>query len=85
MIDHKKENMKHIIQAGRFKAKCLKLMDDVHKQKYSLIITKRNKPIVKLVPIEEEQPSLLFGKMKGTAHIKTDLIQPIREEWDAGS
>lgn len=75
--------MKHIVQAGKFKAECLKLMDDVQAKKYSIIITKRNKPIAKLVPLEEETSSFLFGKMKGTAHIKDDLIQPIGESWDA--
>ena len=75
--------MKHVIQAGKFKAECLKIMDDVRAKKYTIIITKRNKPIAKLVPLEEENHSLLFGKMKGTALIKGDLIQPIGEEWDA--
>lgn len=75
--------MKRVIQAGKFKAECLKIMDDVQAKKYSIIITKRNKPIAKLVPLEGENDSLLFGKMKGTAHIKDDLIQPIGEEWNA--
>jgi prevent-host-death family protein len=74
--------MKRVIQAGKFKAECLKIMDDVQAKKYSIIITKRNKPIAKLVPFEEENRSL-FGKMKGTAHVTDDLIQPIGEEWDA--
>lgn len=75
--------MKRIIQAGKFKAECLKIMDDVHAKKYSIIITKRNKPIAELVPIEEAKSSLLFGSMKGTAHIKDDLVQPIGEDWDS--
>lgn len=74
--------MKRVIQAGKFKTECLKIMDDVQAKKYSIIITKRNKPVAKLIPLEEESPSL-FGKMKNTAHIKGDLIQPIGEEWNA--
>jgi prevent-host-death family protein len=70
------------IQAGKFKAKCLKLMDKVHRTKKRIIITKRNKPIAQLVPIEEEKGSL-FGKMKGTVHILEDIIPPIDEVWDA--
>ncbi len=70
------------IQAGKFKAKCLKLMDKVHRTKKRIIITKRNKPIAQLVPIEEEQASL-FGKMKGTVHILGDIVAPIDEAWDA--
>lgn len=74
--------MKRVIQAGKFKAECLKIMSDVQAKRYTIIITKRKKPIAKLVPIEESN-SLLFGKMKGTAHINDDLIQPIGEKWDA--
>ena len=70
------------IQAGKFKARCLKLMDKVHRTKKRIIITKRNKPIAQLVPIEEETTSL-FGKMKGTIHILGDIISPIDEVWDA--
>lgn len=70
------------IQAGKFKARCLKLMDKVHRTKKRIIITKRNKPIAQLVPIEEESGSL-FGKMKGTVQILGDIIAPIDEVWDA--
>ena len=70
------------IQAGKFKARCLKLMDKVHRTKTRIIITKRNKPIAQLVPIEEDKGSL-FGKMKGTVHILGDILAPIDQVWDA--
>ena len=76
--------MKRVIQAGIFKAQCLKIMDEVNKTKQSVLITKRNKPIARLVPIAEEKKSL-FGKMKGTIQIKGDLIQPTGDIWDADS
>lgn len=74
--------MAEYIQAGQFKARCLKLMDKVHRTKRKIIITKRNKPIAQLVPIEEDSASL-FGRMKGTIHILGDIIAPIDEVWDA--
>ncbi len=77
--------MKRMVQAGKFKAECLKIMDEVQKTKRSIIITKHNRPVVKLTPIEEDKNKSLFGKMKGSAHIKGDLIQPIGEDWDACS
>ena len=70
--------MTEYIQAGNFKAKCLKLIDKVHRTKRKIIITKRNKPIAQLVPIEEKSGSL-FGKMKGTIHIVGDIVAPIDE------
>jgi antitoxin (DNA-binding transcriptional repressor) of toxin-antitoxin stability system len=74
--------MKRIIQAGVFKAKCLKLMDEVNKSKKTITVTKHKIPIVKIIPIIEEKP-ILFGKMKGTAQIKGDIIKPIDEIWNA--
>ena len=42
------------ISAAVFKAQCLTLMEDVRSTKCPLIITKRGKPVAKLVPIEEQ-------------------------------
>ena len=38
------------IAAGKFKDICLKTLDDVSKTRTAVIITKRGKPIAKLVP-----------------------------------
>jgi prevent-host-death family protein len=70
------------IAAGKFKAKCLKLMNEVSRTRRRLIITKRNVPIVELVPLEKKQPSL-FGCMKGSVQFIGDITKPIGEEWDA--
>ena len=71
------------VGATEFKAKCLELMDEVHDRKRnSLVITKRGKPYVKLVPVEESDVPL-FGCMKGTVKILGDLTEPTGEEWDA--
>lgn len=77
--------MKRMIQAGKFKAECLKIMDEVQAKRQSVIITKRNKPVAKLTPIEKAENKSLFGIMRGTGHIKNDIIESIGEEWDASS
>lgn len=70
--------------AGKFKAECLKIMDEVKTKKIHVIITKRNIPVAELVPIEKKnRPS--YGWMKGTAQIKGNIIEPIDEVWDACS
>lgn len=76
--------MKHIIQAGKFKAECLHIMEMVKSKGMEFIITKRNVPIAKLTPIENRK-TRLFGKMKGSVHIKADVTEPIDEKWDADS
>jgi len=73
------------ISAGEFKAKCLKLMDEVASTHEPLVITKRGKPVVMMVPVEPEQATPLFGYMAGTATVRGDLIAPIDVEWEAES
>jgi prevent-host-death family protein len=70
------------ISATVFKAKCLKLIDEVARTGQSVVITKHGIPVAKLVPIPPHSRSL-FGYMKNTVNIKGDVIEPINEEWSA--
>lgn len=71
------------INAAEFKAKCLKLIDTVAATHEPLIITKRGKPLVKLVPVENEAPASMFGYMKGTVTLHGDIVAPLDETWSA--
>jgi len=71
-----------IVAAAQFKAECLHLLDVVHNQHLSYIITKRGKPFAKLVPIPD-QPVDYFGCMQETAFASGDIVSPIDIEWDA--
>lgn len=74
--------MSQEISAADFKAKCLKLMDSVEHDRTEVIITKRGRPVAKLVPYDESPPSV-FGFMSGTATIQGDILAPIDVSWDA--
>jgi prevent-host-death family protein len=67
------------VSAAEFKANCLRLMDEVAQQRRPIIITKRGKPVAKLVPVEEQGPIDLFGRMAGTIKICGDIISPIED------
>ncbi|MBI4903983.1 MAG: type II toxin-antitoxin system Phd/YefM family antitoxin [Acidobacteria bacterium] len=69
------------IGATEFKAKCLTLLDDVKRKRHELIVTKRGKPVAKLVPIEDDKRPL-FGRMKGTVEIVGDIFST-GEKWNA--
>jgi prevent-host-death family protein len=51
------------ITASEFKAKCLALLDNVDPE--GIVITKRGKPVAKLVPVKPRTSGHLIGAMKG--------------------
>jgi prevent-host-death family protein len=69
------------VAATEFKANCLRLMDEVAQQRRPIIITKRGKPVAKLVPVEpvENEAIDLFGRMAGSITICGDIISPIED------
>ncbi|RPJ80343.1 MAG: type II toxin-antitoxin system Phd/YefM family antitoxin [Acidobacteria bacterium] len=70
------------IKASEFKAKCLKLMDEVAETGEPIIITKNGKPVSQLTPYREKRNSA-FGALKGSVIIKGEIISPVDVEWEA--
>jgi prevent-host-death family protein len=72
------------MQASVFKSRCLKVMDRVQATGESVLVTKRGKPVVKVVPAEPEKDDL-FGFMKGKFEIVGDIVSPVTplEDWEA--
>lgn len=72
------------IAAGQFKARCLRLMDEVRSTREPILITKKGRPVAKLVPAER-QPEDIFGCLKDEIRIVGDIESPIVpwEDWDA--
>jgi prevent-host-death family protein len=70
------------IPAGEFKAKCLKLLDEVAEKRETLVITKRGKPVAEIRPIQDERQPFV-GSMKGSVVWMGDIISPIDVEWEA--
>jgi prevent-host-death family protein len=59
------------IAAAKFKEQCLALIDQVDKD--GLVITKRGKPVAKLIPISSDSASLI-GSLKGKIKIKGGIL-----------
>ena len=72
------------MKAGKFKAECLKVMERVRRTRRKIVITKRNVPVAKLVPVEEKEHHV-FGILKGTVHFNGDIVEPVDEVWNAAS
>ena len=71
------------IAAGKFKAQCLAIMDEVQAKREAVVITKRGKPVAKLVPVEGEEKDDIFGFFKGKIKVPGDVVRPALtpEEW----
>jgi prevent-host-death family protein len=65
------------IPAGEFKARCLALLDRVAETGQELVVTKRGRPVARLLPVEAPRP------LKGSVVWEGDLVSPIEEEWGA--
>ena len=70
------------IKASEFKAKCLKLMDEVAESGEEIVITKNGRPVSRLTPYREK-PESLFGIDRGRIEIHGDITEPIDVEWEA--
>ncbi|HVR22548.1 MAG TPA: type II toxin-antitoxin system Phd/YefM family antitoxin [Candidatus Polarisedimenticolia bacterium] len=64
------------IAAAKFKAHCLTLMDGAHKNREPIVITKRGKPVAKLVPAGNEDREFL-GRPEGIIRIVGDIESPL--------
>lgn len=71
------------MSAAEFKAKCLKIMDQVNSYHNEVVITKHGKPIAKLVPYSAKPARSLFGYLKDSITINDDITKPIDIKWNA--
>lgn len=68
------------LAAGKFKAECLAILDEVEAQGGSVVITKRGRPVARVVPLS--RPG---GSLRGSLIHEEDLIAPVDVAWDAHS
>ena len=68
------------IKASEFKAKCLRLMDEVEKTGQEIVITKHGRPVSRLVPYRK-RPQLAFGRNRDNIKILGDIVSPMPVEW----
>lgn len=72
------------MKASEFKAKCLKLMDEIADSGEEIVITKRGRPVAKLAPLHET-PKGWFGRDREIIRIHGDLTEPLDVVWEAES
>jgi prevent-host-death family protein len=72
------------LSATEFKSRCMAVMDSVQKTKEAVLITKRGRPVAKLVPAEEA-PREFLGRLEGIVRVVGDIESPIEplDAWNA--
>jgi prevent-host-death family protein len=68
------------IAAGKFKDVCLKMLDDVARTKAPVVITKRGRPVAKLVPYHKPTTR---ASLAGSVLQETGDAFGTGETWDA--
>jgi len=66
------------IAAGRFKAQCLALLDEVAAGGEELVVTKRGRPVARVVPLEA--PTSLRGSVKVLVSDE-ELLAPLHPDY----
>ena len=59
------------IGAAKFKEQCLAILDDVDED--GIVITKRGKPVAKLIPIQAASSDLI-GTLRGKLAVNGDIL-----------
>ncbi|MFH1952398.1 MAG: type II toxin-antitoxin system prevent-host-death family antitoxin [Pseudomonadota bacterium] len=66
------------INAAEFRANCFKILDQVKVTHKEVVITKRGKPIAKLVHVaRQNEKDPLLGSMEGLVETIGDLTKPV--------
>ena len=68
------------IAISQFKSHCLEIIEKLQTDKESIIITKRDREVAQILPINTKKISI-FGMLKNKAEI--DILEPIEEKWNA--
>ena len=74
------------IGAAEFKAKCLRVINDINKSREPVTITKHGRPVAVLMPAEQQSDiQSLFGAMQGTVSRYDDPFAPAAntKDWNA--
>ena len=72
-----------VLAISEFKAKCLRLLDQVEEKGETLVITRRGRPVAKVVPVSlPKRP--LRGSWKGLVRIKGDIVHfDTSQDWES--
>jgi prevent-host-death family protein len=66
------------VAAADFKARCLALLDRVAETGEPIVVTKRGRPVARVVPARSEKA----GSLRSSVTVHGDIVAPILGDWD---
>ncbi len=71
---------------SQFKAHALKIIDQIGRDRETVIITKRGKPLARLLPFEDKPSLAKPGQLADTLVFEEDIVSPLGEDmWEVCS
>ena len=70
------------IPAGKFKAQCLAILDNVASSHEPIIVTKYGKPVVQVIPYSSSKGTSK-NPLKNSILFEKNIIDPIDVQWEA--
>jgi prevent-host-death family protein len=55
-----------MVAISELKAHCLRLVDEVARRRREIIVTKRGKPVARVVPVDDIAPDDALTRLRGT-------------------
>ena len=75
--------MPETISKSKLKARMLEIFRDLEASGEELIVTDRDKPVLKIVPIKQKKAvAELFGDVQGRTTYLEDIDTPTLAEWE---
>jgi prevent-host-death family protein len=69
---------------SEFKAHCLQVFGRVAQTKETVVVTKRGKPLVEVIPFRNSDETPTPGKLSETLMFEKDIVSPLGESiWSA--
>lgn len=74
---------KTTVTTSELKARCSEIVGRVERMRTPIVLTKRGRPIARIVPIENQERADLFGFAQGSLSVVGDVVEPIDVPWEA--
>lgn len=75
--------MGKLVSATKFKAKSLKLIDEIERSGETITHRGKPSPILTARKLDTSAPKSLFGLLKGSVTILGDIVGPVDPDWEA--